>query len=354
MFELLRMVLMSGMLLSVGDAGEKECPEAAPEITAAPTDDEHQQPAAKAKRPAADVRPAPLPPLGRAIAYLARYHKNPLRPARVRRLTRYFLRYGRLWGVDPWLAASIACQESIFRDHPRKVRVRRCRTVFRRGRVRTVCRDVWGGERGIMQMIPAYSKQGFYACTGRHWKDPDELSRTKISICVGIWMLARRRHKIAVRHRAGKSFRCRGGDHKYTRHYAPCNRRQRRFCRHGPRALCRRFWWAASYNWGSHKVVCGRITKGIDFAGYPIRVIRRYAHIVKKFRYDRLAQRQPRQSKLPKARIWAALESERPSPSEPSVVDHTACNEHSASPLTSSETAGTTKAELLLRIPKKQ
>ena len=213
-------------------------------------------------------------------------HKNPVSRARALELAWYFTSYGRKWGVDPWLAVSVACQESIFRDRPARVKVRRCRTVVRDGVATRRCRRVWAGERGMMQMIPGYSKEAFFACKGRRWDDVEELQDTETSICVGLWMMARRKRKVRWRSSKGLSFQSKGIRRRWVPHYAPCSRRQRRFCRHGNRRLCARYWWIGSYNWGSHKVLCGRISRTVDFAGYPIRVLRRYKHIVRKFRQD--------------------------------------------------------------------
>ena len=92
-----------------------------------------------------------LSALGRAIKFLAKYHHNPLKNRRVRTLVKHFQRFGKRWNIDPWLAVSIACQESVFRDQPRRIKIRRCATEIRRGTARRVCKMVWAGERGVMQ-----------------------------------------------------------------------------------------------------------------------------------------------------------------------------------------------------------
>ncbi len=246
-------------------------------------------PAASSETAAAAVRPSLVgrttansarTHLGRAVSFLAAYHGNPLSVERAEELAALFYRYGRRWKVNPYLVASIACQESIFRTYPRKVKVRRCRTVVVAGRAETRCEEYWAGERGMMQIIPSYVLEGYRACTGRRrlhrWSD---LTPAEVNVCVGSWLLARKREAILDRMRRGKAFMVRGGEGSWKRHYAPCSRRHRHFCK-GPMAqVCRRYWWVASYNWGSHQLLCGRTARGIDFAGYPIRVLGRLAYI---------------------------------------------------------------------------
>lgn len=235
-----------------------------------------------AAAPQAD-NPKEVQALARAIRFLGRYHKNPVQKARSVTLAQCFIKYGRRWSVDPWLAASVACQESIFKDRPRRIRIRRCKTSIRRGVAFNDCRSVWAGERGVMQVIPAYVKEGFVACKGRPWKSQDELSETDVAVCVGVWLMARKRNRIWKKIRRGLAFKVRGGGFDWSRSYHPCSKRQKQFCHNGNKGLCRRFWWVASYNWGSHKILCGRIDRTIDFEGYPIRIIRRYKTIVTMF-----------------------------------------------------------------------
>jgi hypothetical protein len=229
-----------------------------------------------------------LTPLARAIRFLARLRKNPVSEARARMLARYFRRYGKLWNVDPWLAITIACQESIFRDHPPKILVHRCRTVVRRGEPVRRCRKVWPGERGLMQIIPVYSEEAFFACEGRRWDRKDELIETRINVCAGIWTLAARRKALEDRQRINRAFIVRGSDRNWMQRFVPCGPYQLRFCRNNEE-LCRRFWWVASYNWGVHRVICSRTSRKFNFSAYPIRIIKLYKLIVSKFRKETIA-----------------------------------------------------------------
>ncbi|MCD6498870.1 MAG: hypothetical protein J7M25_11305 [Deltaproteobacteria bacterium] len=221
--------------------------------------------------------------LARAIIYLAAYHGSPIAETRAKELAGYFRHYGAKWHVDPWLAASIACQESIFRNYPRKVKVRRCRTIVRNGRAVTECHRVWAGERGMMQVIFWYVRDAYRACTGKRLKHASQLVHTETNICVGTWLMAQKRNKILARMRAGRPFVVRGAGAKWSRRYRACSKRQRHFCRGRFKPYCDRLWWVASYNWGSHQLICGRTSRAIDYAGYPIRVIRRYVFITHKF-----------------------------------------------------------------------
>jgi len=222
--------------------------------------------------------------LARAISYLAAYHGSPVAEIRAKELAGYFRRYGAKWHVDPWLAASIACQESIFRDYPRKVKVRRCRTIVRNGRAETECHRVWAGERGMMQVIFWYVRDAYRACTGKRLKHASQLVHTETNICVGTWLMAHKRDKILARMRKRRPFVVRGAGAKWSRRYHACSSRQRHFCRGRFKPYCEKFWWVASYNWGSHQLICGRTRRAIDYAGYPMRVLRRYAFITHKFR----------------------------------------------------------------------
>jgi hypothetical protein len=224
-----------------------------------------------------------MDPLAKAIMYLGikKPNKGHMTEKRARLLSGYFREYGRRWGIDPWLAVSIARAESHFRDYPPKVR--KCRIVLLNTGFAKKCNLVWKGERGLMQLIPKYSKQAFIACKGRPWEKLAELSDSKTSICAGMWLMRYRRDKIARKQRERRFFKWRCGRYPYTRRYGPCTGRQRRFCRRNP-TVCKKFWWVASYNWGTHQVICGRIKRNLDFAGYPIRVLGRYKKIVAKFR----------------------------------------------------------------------
>lgn len=222
--------------------------------------------------------------LSKAISYLAKYHHNPLNKARSQQLARWFWKYGNRWAVDPWMAVSIACQESIFKDRPRKIFVNRCKTVIDGDRAIQICRKVWGGEYGMMQVVPTYAKPSFRACKGRKWKTTRELHDTETNLCVSIHLMAARRGRIRKRIRRRIPFMLRGAKGNWTRRYSPCSRRHRKFCKNGNKAYCKRWWWVASWNWGSHRVICNRVSKQHDFAGYPIRVIGRYRKIVERFK----------------------------------------------------------------------
>jgi hypothetical protein len=216
-----------------------------------------------------------------AILHLASSSNVPVSGQRAAALARWFVKYGSAWRVDPLLAASVALQESHFRDRPSRCYVTKCRTKIdsKTGSAVEVCKRVWPGERGMLQIIPRYARASFTACKGRSWRDPDELYDTETNICVGMHLMAKRRR--AVRKR--RLFVARGHKHRWRRHFKPCSYRQRRFCNNGNRRLCAKHWWIASWNWGSHRVYCRRVSK-FDHAGYPIRVLRRYARLVRKFR----------------------------------------------------------------------
>jgi len=79
----------------------------------------------------------------------------------------------------------------------------------------------------------------------------------------------------------------RGAEGSWLKRYAPCSKRHRHFCEGDMAEVCRRYWWVASYNWGSHQLLCGQTARGIDFTGYPIRVLGRLAYIWKRFAPDR-------------------------------------------------------------------
>jgi hypothetical protein len=219
----------------------------------------------------------------RAIVWLRAGARMPVERSRARLLSRLFRKYGKMWGVDPWIAVSIAFQESRFSDRPRPVHVTRCRTKIADGMAVEVCRKVWPGERGLMQVIPRWARTSFMACKGRSWKDPDELEDTETNVCVGMHLMAKRRARIRTTMRHRRLFVVRGASWRYQYAWKPCSPRQRRFCRNGNSALCRRLWWVASWNWGSHRLFCGRVRSRFDPQGYPIKVLRRYKMLVRKF-----------------------------------------------------------------------
>ena len=237
----------------------------------------------------ANAGPAPrgktalaAPRLRRAIAWLVRSDKRKISRRRAARLARLFAKYGRLWNIDPWLAAVVSFRESGFRDKPRRVKVWRCRKIsgVAGGEV---CVNKWPGDRGLLQVVPKYAQDSFTACRELVTGDPWNLYDTETSICVGVHLMSRRRASIAERIQKRRSFMARGSRHRWLRRYAPCGSRQIRFCRNGYSRLCKKFWWIASWNWGSHRVFCGGRWQ-YDFPGYPIRVLKRYRRIVAKFR----------------------------------------------------------------------
>lgn len=245
---------------------------------------------ARAKKPATAMRSntkpgvayTQVPGLTKAIMKLGIQppNKHHITLKRAKRLAALFEHYGKKWGVDPWLAVSIARQESHFTDRPK--RVKRCKTVIEGDSAVRKCWSIWAGEQGLMQVVPKYSAGAFKACTGRNWKYAREFRPTEIGVCTGMWLMGYRRDKVRRKMRIGKWFLMRGGRWSATRLFAPCGYSQKRFCRNGNRAACKRLWWVGSYNWGTHRVFCRR-RKGIDPAGYPIRVIDRYMRIKKKF-----------------------------------------------------------------------
>lgn len=230
----------------------------------------------------AHAGPAPAagePGLRAAITWLVRSDKRKISRRRAMLLARLFDKYGRLWNVDPWLAVSVSFQESGFRDKPRRVKVWRCRKIPGG----EACVNKWPGDRGLLQIIPKYARDSFTACRELVTGDPWDLYDTETSVCVGVHLMASRRASIAARTQKRRSFMARGSRYRWLRRYAPCGTRQIRFCRNGYRRLCRKFWWIASWNWGSHRVFCGGRWQ-YDFPGYPIRVLKRYRRIVAKFR----------------------------------------------------------------------
>lgn len=214
-----------------------------------------------------------------AILWLGERGKCKIPKKRAALLARLFVKYGKIWKVNPWIAASVAYQESKFTDKPKKLLVERCKKVWddAYGEVE-ICKIKWPGERGMMQVVPKYARDSFSACKGRSWNDPNEMQDTETNVCVSMHLMAARRSRVRTR----RSFVLRGGRGRRTYRHAPCGPRQRKFCRKH-RALCKKFWWVASWNWGSHRVIC--TSRGrYDFAGYPIRVLKRYKRIVGKFR----------------------------------------------------------------------
>lgn len=205
---------------------------------------------------------------------------------RARKLASLYKRFGRRWGADPYLAACITRQESRFNLRPKPII--RCKTVIEGGSAVKKCRSLWSGEVGLMQIIPAYVRPAIGQCTkGVEGRGRALLRRPEVNICLGMWLMANRRRKIAKIEASGRrKFRLNGrttctGRRVYSARYAPCHRRQVRFCSNGFKSLCRRFWTvAASYNWGSHQVMCRNIN-GVDHVGYPLRVLRCYRRITK-------------------------------------------------------------------------
>jgi hypothetical protein len=227
------------------------------------------------------VKPDEPSRIERAITWLRNTSKMPVAKKRARDLARWFRKYGAMWKVDPWVAVAIAHQESHFRDRPPHLMITRCRTKFVDGSAVEICRKVWPGERGLMQVIPRWARKSFMACKGRSWKDPDELYDTETNICVGMHLLAARRAKIRDTMAKRRLFIVRGAKWNYQYAWKPCSWRQRKFCR-GNAPLCARMWWVASWNWGSHRLYCGGRNR-FDTQGYPIKVLKRYKLIVKKF-----------------------------------------------------------------------
>ncbi len=208
-----------------------------------------------------------------AIRRLGATRGFPVPSHRAERLAGLFLRYGRQWRVNPYLVASVACRESGFRVRPRAVTIRRCRTIFAGGRAIERCELTPGRERGILQILPSSALRGLAACGRRRRHVERALLDPDTNICVGTWLLARRRARILARLRRGRPFAVRGSAARWSRRHAPCSSRQRRFCQRHP-GVCERFWWVAAHNWGSHQLVCGATGRGYDFQGYPIRVLR--------------------------------------------------------------------------------
>lgn len=224
--------------------------------------------------------------LKRAIVWLRVKSKLPIKEKRAKRLAHLFRKYGRMWKVDPWVGVSIAQQESHFRDHPPPVLVKRCKTRIVDGNTVEICRKVWPGDRGMMQIIPRWARSSFMACKGRSWHDPDELEDTETNICVAMHLLAKRRARIQKQMKQKRFFHVRGvPKRRYQRTWKPCSPRQLRFCRSN-RGLCKRLWWVASWNWGWHRLFCGGRSR-FDTQGYPIKVLRRYKMIVSKFKMVR-------------------------------------------------------------------
>lgn len=221
-------------------------------------------------------------PVADAITWLRARSKMPMKRSRAAELSRLFRKYGRMWKVDPWIGVSIAMQESHFRDRPPPLKITRCKTKIVDGSAIEICRKYWPGERGMMQVIPRWARSSFMACKGGSWKDPDELEDTETNICVGMHLLARRRARIRKTMRKRRLFVVRGASWRYQRVWKPCSWRQRKFCKNGNLALCKRMWWVASWNWGSHRLFCGGRNRW-DTQGYPIKVLKRYKLIVKKF-----------------------------------------------------------------------
>lgn len=228
--------------------------------------------------------------LERAIVWLGNFHRAPVKKARAHRLAKLFSAYGKRWKVDPWMAIAIACQESKFRDRPRRIYIKKCKTVLEDGKAIQLCTYKWPGERGVMQVVPRLVRASYHACTGWDLQDPSVLENTGINVCVGMHLMAYRRDKVRRKLRKGRRFNLRGGriGGSTTRHHGPCSRKHVKFCLNGNLKLCNRWWWVASWNWGTHQVFCGNTSRRFDFSGYPIRVLRRYKRIISKFRSKRV------------------------------------------------------------------
>jgi len=223
--------------------------------------------------------------LGKAIHGIATRQKTRMTKKRAEQLASYFNKYGNKWKVDSWLGASIAAEESRFTDNPPPIYLERCNTMrILAGKYRRICKLVWPGELGMMQIIPQYAVKSFRACTKKViWNSQKEFLVTETNICIGMHLLSARRARVKARN-IGKGFIVRRARFRYARKYLPCTKRQKSFCSNGNASLCRKFWWVASWNWGSHRMICGRPKGTIDFEGYPIRILYRYKMMVSRYR----------------------------------------------------------------------
>lgn len=219
--------------------------------------------------PAAPVRT----PLGKAIigARCRGVKRTCMSTSHAEKLAALFRKYGAKWKVDPWLAMSVASCESNLRSSPPRSWYMRCSI---KGGIK-LCRDAYAGEVGVMQLIPRYAQGAFRKCLGRRWRRKSEIIRPDVNICAGIWLLSHRRSLVATRKRMFMSV---GGSRRWARKFIPCGRRQLRFC-YKNRALCRKFWWVGSYNWGYHRRFCSGWP-----ASYPTRVLRTYKRLTAKYK----------------------------------------------------------------------
>lgn len=234
--------------------------------------------------------------LGRAIHGVsspwARSHW--LTVARAERVAALLRTYGRKWQVDPWLAASVAYHESRYKDRPRRVLVKRCKSkwfhrVGNLGSFQPVCRLIWPGERGILQVVPAYARASWRACKGtKRWRREVELEDTATNICVSLHLMASRRARVQrrIRHRITFVSMWPGRRRRWRRDYGPCTSYQRRWCAKWG-TLCKRLWWIASWNWGSHRQLCSNSFG----SSYPVRVLRLYRRMEQRFRRANVIKR---------------------------------------------------------------
>jgi len=222
--------------------------------------------------------------LAGAIRFVGREHGYPVGGKKAHRLALLFRRYGARWHVNPYLAMSVACQESGFLSHPSPAKLRRCGTVLEGGRAVSKCWYEEGRELGLMQVMPQFVPAAYRACVPRGGRlRRRRLLDPEVNVCMGVWLLARRRAKVLERLRKGRLFQVAGGTARWSSRYRPCSRRQRHFCRRGHMWECRRFWWVASYNWGGHKLVCGPLGRRADFEGYPMRILGRLHRALVRF-----------------------------------------------------------------------
>lgn len=221
-----------------------------------------------------------------AILYLVEKERVKVTEKRAKTIAKYMVVYGNRWKVDPYIGVSIACQESLFKDRPRRIKVIRCHTVIQDGIAKRKCIKKWPGERGIMQVVPRWSRESYKACFGKRLEDPDVLYNTKVNVCVGMHLLAKRRSIVAKRS-AGMygGFVVRGASYRRSKRFGPCGWAQIHFCKGKYSKWCKRLWWVGTWNWGSHRMICNRVSRVHNFAGYPIAIIRRYVDIVNKFKW---------------------------------------------------------------------
>ena len=221
-----------------------------------------------------------------SIVYLTKKYKTKkLSQKRLNNLAKWILIYSKKWNIDPLVVVCIAHHESRFKDYPRRVKVRRCRTKTIDGKKVKKCKLIWPGERGILQIIPIYARKSFKVCTGRNLYNYSELYNAKINLCTGIHSLAERRKTLAKRSSpVGRGFVVRGAWYRRTKKFAPCGWRHKLFCKKDKYApYCKKLWWVGAWNWGSHRVFCNRVGKIHNFSAYPMRIIEKYVAIVKRF-----------------------------------------------------------------------